>query len=266
MLAAEDILGPNLGSLKGKTVHRKAKPVEIKVQNIPLPIMEWYCKVMLAWMSWQPIRFDFWWACHDISDLGLVGWLETWKWTHWRHQWNRSNDCTCSGGSGSWRFWTMEVLDHGGANGWAIPAPRAVGHDGDLSQHCFKWRACAWDWVLHSNREGAGLIHLQHLTILRMPALLIVEMVSSSILWLNSFPPQGGMSTTLSPRMIVAGTTMEYGRHCCLEFGKYVQTHDEHDNSMNTHATTGVIALHPTGNAQGGYFFLSLTTGQCLNR
>ena len=30
--------------------------------------------------------------------------------------------------------------------------------------------------------------------------------------------------------------------------------------------TTGAIALQPTGNAQGAYFFMSLTTGQRLNR
>ena len=29
--------------------------------------------------------------------------------------------------------------------------------------------------------------------------------------------------------------------------------------------TTDAIALHPTGNAQGAYFFMSLTTGQRLN-
>eukprot|EP00957_Ditylum_brightwellii_P132767 10124189-Ditylum_brightwellii.AAC.1 len=30
--------------------------------------------------------------------------------------------------------------------------------------------------------------------------------------------------------------------------------------------TTGAIAFQPTGNSQGGYFFLSLTTGKQLNR
>jgi hypothetical protein len=30
--------------------------------------------------------------------------------------------------------------------------------------------------------------------------------------------------------------------------------------------TTGAIVLRPTGNAQGGYYFLSLLTGQQLNR
>ena len=73
------------------------------------------------------------------------------------------------------------------------------------------------------------------------------------------------MSDTMSPRAIVTGTTMDYGCHCQLEFGEYVQTHEEHDNLMNTRMT-GAIALRPTGNAQGGYFFMSLTTGQHLNR
>ena len=30
--------------------------------------------------------------------------------------------------------------------------------------------------------------------------------------------------------------------------------------------TTGAIALQPTGNAQGNFFFLSLTTGCVLNQ
>jgi hypothetical protein len=99
----------------------------------------------------------------------------------------------------------------------------------------------------------------------RMPALLVIEMVSSTILWLNSFPQKGGISTTMSPRAIVTGMTVDFGKHCQLEFGEYVQTHEEHDNSMNTR-TIGALALRPTGNAQGGYFFMSLATGRRLNR
>ena len=93
---------------------------------------------------------------------------------------------------------------------------------------------------------------------------MIIKMVSSSILWLNSFPPKHGVSKTLSPRAIMAGTTMDYNHHCKFEFGEYVQTHEEHDNSMNTQ-TTGAIALWPMGNSQGGYYFMSLTTGCHLN-
>ncbi len=44
-----------------------------------------------------------------------------------------------------------------------------------------------------------------------------------------------------------------------------MQTHEKHDNSMIPR-TTGAIALRPTGNAQGGRYFYSLTTGRRLNR
>ena len=58
---------------------------------------------------------------------------------------------------------------------------------------------------------------------------------------------------------------MNYNRHCRLEFGEYIQTHEEHDNSLNPR-TIGALALCPIGNVQGGYFFLSLTTGKVINR
>ena len=60
------------------------------------------------------------------------------------------------------------------------------------------------------------------------------------------------------------GMSTDYSHHCHLEFGDYVQTHEQHDNSMNLR-TIGAIALCQTGNAQGGYFFLSLTTGKVIN-
>ena len=61
------------------------------------------------------------------------------------------------------------------------------------------------------------------------------------------------------------GLTMNYNRHCRLEFGEYVQTHEEHDNSLNP-CTIGALALCPTGNIQGGYFFFCLTMGKVINR
>ena len=99
----------------------------------------------------------------------------------------------------------------------------------------------------------------------KMPRRLIIEMVYAANYWLNMFPRQGGISKTLSPRTLLTGQTWSYTTHCKLEFGDYVQTHEEHDNSMATR-TIGAIAVCPTGNTQGGYFFFSLSTGRVLNR
>ena len=48
---------------------------------------------------------------------------------------------------------------------------------------------------------------------------------------------------------------------CRIECGEYVQTHEEHDNSMQT-CTIGAIALRPTCNEQGAYYFLGLDSGR----
>ena len=58
---------------------------------------------------------------------------------------------------------------------------------------------------------------------------------------------------------------MDYNKHCKYEFGQYVQVHDQHDNTMLPR-TTGALALRPTGNAQGNFYFFCLTTGRVLNR
>lgn len=79
------------------------------------------------------------------------------------------------------------------------------------------------------------------------------------------FPHNDGISDELSPRTIISGLTLDYNKHCRLEFGEYVQTHEEHDNSMASRST-GAIALRRTGNEQGGHYFLNLTSGKVLNR
>ena len=62
----------------------------------------------------------------------------------------------------------------------------------------------------------------------------------------------------------MTGRNIDYNKHIKLEFGEYVQTHEEHDNTMKT-LTTGAIACRPSGNAQGGQLFYSLTTGRMLD-
>jgi hypothetical protein len=98
-----------------------------------------------------------------------------------------------------------------------------------------------------------------------MPGMMIVELVHACNYWLNIFPANDGVSAVQSPRRIMTGQQVNYGLHCQLVFGEYTQVHKSHDNSMLTQ-TTGTIALRPTGNAQGGYYFMSLTTGKRLSR
>jgi hypothetical protein len=95
--------------------------------------------------------------------------------------------------------------------------------------------------------------------------MMIVELAHRSNFWLNVFPAKDGVSAVQSPRRIMTGQPVGCNLHCQLEFGEHAQVHESHDNSMLTR-TTSTIALRPTGNAQGGHCFMSLTAGKRLNR
>eukprot|EP00957_Ditylum_brightwellii_P136668 10422235-Ditylum_brightwellii.AAC.3 len=69
----------------------------------------------------------------------------------------------------------------------------------------------------------------------------------------------------MSPHTIMTGATVDFNKHCSLEYGTFVHTHESHTNDMAPR-TVGAIALRPTGNLQGGYFFFSLSSGRRINR
>jgi hypothetical protein len=100
-----------------------------------------------------------------------------------------------------------------------------------------------------------------------IPLTMLIELIYSSTLWINAFPPKGGVSSTLSPRNIMIGIQFDYQKHCRLQFGSYVQTHQE-PSPTNTQAarTVGAVCLGPTGNIQGSYKFLNLRTGKLITR
>ena len=99
----------------------------------------------------------------------------------------------------------------------------------------------------------------------RLPRLVVVRLVSNAVFWLNAFPHPDGVSATLSPRYLLTGRHLDYHKHVRLEFGSYAQTHEEHTNDMKAR-TLGAICLGPSGNEQGGHYFMCLRTGRRLHR
>jgi hypothetical protein len=100
-----------------------------------------------------------------------------------------------------------------------------------------------------------------------IPLLMLIDLIYSSTLWINAFPPKGDVSSSLSPRNIMTGIPFDYNKHCQLQFGSYVQVHEEPSPSSSMAArTVGAICLGPTGNIQGSYKFLNLRTGKRLTR
>ena len=86
-------------------------------------------------------------------------------------------------------------------------------------------------------------------------------MVYNCVFWLNSLQHKDSIHATINTRAIITGHRVMCDKHCKVEFRTYVQTHEKHNNSMESR-TSGAIALRPSGNEQGGHYFLSLHTGK----
>jgi hypothetical protein len=101
----------------------------------------------------------------------------------------------------------------------------------------------------------------------RLPRLMVVHMVADTVRCLNQFPWKNGISDTMSPATVLTGAgTPDYTR-MRLEFGTYVQVFEDNTPSNTLRSRSlGAIALSPTGNTQGDYYFMSLATGEKLSR
>ena len=105
------------------------------------------------------------------------------------------------------------------------------------------------------------------LPFLRIPTLLMVNIVLNAVKLLNLFPTKGGISDTISPKTIMSGDTLDYKKDLCIQIGQYCQVHEE-DLPRNSQVarTRGAISLGRSGNLQGGFKFMALNTGMKIAR
>ena len=249
---ATDIFGPNLGSLKGKTVHRPSPHVQAGIAPVPPEILARHHDITLA---------------IDIMFVNKIPFLVT--------------------VSRNLKFVTVEDLPNRKAT-TVRDKLRAVlrmyRHRG------FKVTSLLGDQEFEALREFFPFINTcgadEHvpdvertirtikdrarsahalLPFRSLPRLIVVRLIGNAVLWLNALPNANGVSMDHSPRFILTGRDLTYDKHVRLPFGAYVQTHEEHTNDLR-HRTLGAICLGPTGNAQGGHYFMSLTSGARLVR
>ena len=63
------------------------------------------------------------------------------------------------------------------------------------------------------------------------------------------------------------GTTIDFKKHCKIEFGAYTEGHEKTFPPNSTQSRTEpAICLGPTGNLQGSYWLLNLRTGCHIKR
>ena len=113
--------------------------------------------------------------------------------------------------------------------------------------------------------RGRGILNT--LQFMKMHRLMLIELVYHVVLWLNAFSANSGVSETLSPRKMVYWHKLDFAKHCKSPFRTYCKVHDE-PAPTNTMVTCSTLALviGPTGNLQGTYKFLTLSSLMFLKK
>ena len=245
--AAEDIYGPNLGALKGKTVAHPNPHVAAGVDQVPTSIMEVHRCITLA---------------IDVMFINKVAFLIT--------------------TSRNLKFGTVEAISNRQIT-TIIAKLRSVcqvyHHRGFqvsviLGDPEFEpirgsfphLNCCAADEHVPDIERYIRTVKdrvrstYRMLPFKRVPWLILIHLIKNAVFWLNALPAMDGVSSVHSPRYNLTGRELEYPLHVRLEFGEYVQTHEKNGNRM-TDRTLGAICLGPNGNSQGGHYFMCLSTG-----
>ena len=254
---AETIYGPDLGSLKGKTTRRKAPVVDTEIL-VPPSIKDEHKDITLAMDVMHVNGIPFLLATTRKIRFGMVEALP-----------RLTEDAMMTAIKR-----IVGVLRRGDLR------PRVLLFDGALAYESFQHRLNMLGIQLNTTAQDEHVGEAERfirtvkdrmrsafnmLPYATVPKVMVIELAKFVVFWLNSFPNKNGISTTMSPREIVTGEKMDYRAHCRYEFGQYVQCHEQHDNSMAPR-TIGALALRPTGNRQGSYYFLSLDSGRVITR
>ena len=253
---AETIFGPDTGSLKGKTVRQAPPKVRIHRSLLPPDDLIRLRDVTLCFDLMHVNGIPFFISMSRKIKLGAVQELRSAKKAEVLKAFDAVRATYRAGGF---------IVTHALADGYFEPyradlSERGVAlnttsrdeHQGDIERY------------IRTIKERVRCLH-NSVPFKRVPGRMLIEMVKNSVFWRNSFPPEDGVSEHLSPRAIVTGQSVDFHRHCKYEYGEYVQTHEEHDNTMSAR-TVGALAMRPTGNMQGGHYFFSLATGRIINR
>ena len=98
----------------------------------------------------------------------------------------------------------------------------------------------------------------------QLTPMLKVHLVQYCVMMINMVPKG---DSEQSPREELTGQKVDFKRDCKVQFGAYCQVHEDNvvTNTMEPRVTSA-IALGPTGNAQGSYKFMSLSTWKIITR
>jgi hypothetical protein len=197
IIAAEDILGTNLGSLKGKTVRGATEHVRNDQVNIPINIMRCYKDVTIACDIMFVNKLPFFMTISRHIKFGTAKMIKSAKSATLIAAIKQVRGAYLKRG-----FNITHIL----ADGQFEPLRGDVANLGiTLNIVSRDEHVPEIERYIRTVKERTRCVY-NTLPFRRIvPSRIIIEMVYSSVFWLNMFPAIDGISKTLSPRSIIVG-------------------------------------------------------------
>jgi hypothetical protein len=251
------IYGPDVATLQGKTVKKQNRGIpNYQAATIPAPIIAQYRDIRLFidifWVNGSPYfhTISEWIKFRTVAAINNRTKRTLHQETQAVIRLYEARGFTVSRVEGDREFACIENE--------LLPTPLNVA---DADDH-----VAEVERSIRTIKERVRCL-VQGLPFKRIPKKMMRAAIENANKTLNQFPAQNGVSDDLSPLTIMTGRPTPDYNDLKIEFGAYAQVFEESErtNTLRTR-TTGAIALTPTGNAQGGYYFLSLATGMKLSR
>jgi hypothetical protein len=192
---------------------------------IPAAIMEHYQRVVLCVDIMKVNKMPFLVTTSRAIKFGTVAWLK-----------NAKSDTILANTTEVLNVYIKcgLVLEVTEADGLFEPLRGALADLGvTLNKYSGEEHVPVAEQHIHTLKEHCRCI-CNTLPFTKLPGMLIVQIVSTCIFWLNIYPPTDGVSRNINPRKLVTGVKIDYKKHIRAEFGEYVQVHKEHNHTMQS--------------------------------
>ena len=255
---AEEIYGPDMGTLKGKTTRTKPKPVVSNIVDIPPELTAAQHKVDLCFDTMFVNGYPYFTTISKrimFRTAARVPDKET-------HSYQQA------------LFRVIKFYTEAGFDVTKVYCDREfVAVVRTLPTHIQPNVAAAHEHVPEAERNNRTIkerirAHFHSLPFKAIPLIMQDILVMEATRKLNYFPPKHGCSSYYSPRMIINHQPLDYKQHCSIPTFSFVQAHDEplRKNSQAPRTLDAIFLRHIHNNDQGGYELLHLATGEVITR
>lgn len=207
IVIAEEIFGPNVAALKGKTVRKTPNTVTIHMTPLPPHIADHYTNITLCIDIMFVNKIPFLTTISRHINFRTVGLLRSQQAKNITNELikilalYRQHGFRVEMIMANNEFWTIKpfLAD----KGISINVASADEHVPDVERS-----------IRVIKERARGIFNA--LPFQRIPSVMLSELICLCVFWLNFFPLDHGVCGVISPRTLLMGLEVDYNKHCHL--------------------------------------------------